>query len=344
MRSKAKAGIFGIMTAACLLSISGCSGDNSAARSNIALNQTGSSSDGSSVSENDYSDSGAPTTPPVRNGAPTIFIGPDGEPVCDGDVTKLIHYNYNEENFSKTPAEVTAEDEGTLIICEGFQYFKEPAGKAYNSYDNPELFEGSEFKGEMPENNSPWKRVDVGGEICGLKLKYAVSQFMIGYGAENDFKERGTYYNCTDPDAYQYSGNNCLAEFEGSLTLTGFLSSSPRSYYFPDGGFMDFIPIEDKLPVVCYDEFKTKPNPYFARGTNALCSVGENSIMINIKKDSDVKNQQEIEFADEKPGIGDTVLARVTISNITYGYGYYHADFSDVEILSDVLAHEDDSI
>lgn len=76
----------------------------------------------------------------------------------------------------------------------------------------------------------------------------------------------------------------------------------------------------------------------------ALCSVIESTIAVNIKKDSDIKNEQIIEFADEKPGIGDTVLARVTISNIAYSYGYYTANFSDVEILSDVLAHEDDSI
>lgn len=353
MRSRVTVGVFSIMIAVFSLSIGGCSGNNAESTVELYKNNIGqlsNNSDSSAISENSESSSDNSHsdivlgTPPLPGGEPTIFIGPDGEPVYDADITKII--NYYKTDFSKKAAEITDEDEGTLIICEGFQYFKEPAGTAYNSYEEPEMFDGFEFKGEMPENNNAWKRVNVGDEICGLKLKNAVSQFMIEHGDENDFEERGTYYNCEEPEVYQYSENGKLVEFEGSITLTGFLSSSARSYYFPDGGFMDFCPVEDKLPIMCYDEFKTKPNTYTVMGgSGAACAVGESNISINIKNpQGNVKNQQEIEFADDKPGIGDTVFARVTISNITYAYGCYSADFSNVEILSDVLAHEDDSI
>lgn len=313
-------------------------GDSSTAESSESASDN--SEESTKSSSSDESTVSALSVPSSES---TIFIGPDGEPVYDSDVVKII--NYYDTDFSKKAAEITDEDEGTYIICEGFQYFKEPAGTAYNSYEDPEMFDGFEFKGEMPENNNAWKRVNVGDEICGLRLKNAVSQFVIEYGDENDFEERGTYYNSEHPDVYQYAENGKLVEFEGSITLTGFLSSSARSYYFPDGGFMDFCPVEDKLPIMCYDEFKTKPDTYSVMGgSEAACAVGETGIMINIKQQSDVKNQQEIEFVDGKPGIGDTVFARVTISNITYAYGYYSADFSNVEILSDVLAHEDDEI
>lgn len=356
MRSRITVGIFGIMTAVCSLAMGGCSGNGTEESGNITQSNIGqiiNNSSNSSTTENSEASSGdnssgdsASGTPESAqsSGTPTIFIGPDGEPVYDADVAKII--NYYETDFSKKAAEITAEDEGTEIICDGFQYFKEPAGTVYNSYDDPEMFDGFEFRGEMPENNNAWKRVNVGDEICGLKLKNAVSQFIIGYGDENDFEKRGTYYNCKQPTVYQYAENGKLAEFEGSITLTGFLSSSARSFYFPDGGFMGFCPVEDKLPVMCYDEFKTEPNTYsvMVGSSDTVCAVSESGISINIKKQSDVKSQQEIEFVDEMPGIGDTVLARVTISNITYAYGYYSADFSNVEILSDVLAHEDDSI
>lgn len=363
MRSRITISVFSIMIAVLSLSIGGCSGNDTessekSTQSNIGQiinnsnnsttsedSATGMENSGTGSEDNSSGDSAQGTPESAQpSGTPTIFIGPDGEPVYEADVKKII--NYYETDFNKTAAEITDEDEGAQIICEGFQYFKEPAGTAYNSYENPEMFDGFEFKDEIPENNNAWKRVNVGDEICGLKLKYAVSQFIIGYGDENDFEERGTYYNCKQPDVYQYAENGKLVEFEGSLTLTGFLSSSARSYYFPDGGFMGFCPVEDKLPVMCYDDFKTEPNTYSVMsGSDATCVVGESLIMINIKKpQGDVKNQQEIEFVDEKPGIGDTVLARVTISNITYAYGGYSADFSDVEILSDVLAHEDDSI
>ncbi|MBD5128389.1 MAG: hypothetical protein HDT43_00465 [Ruminococcaceae bacterium] len=343
MKSRITVGVFSVMIAVCSLSIGGCSGNNAETGKDITasnIKQPIYNSDSSSTLENDLSVNSAPTVP---SGQPTVFIGADGEPVYDTDVMKIT--NYYVENFSKTAAEITNEDEGTEIICEGFQYFKEPVNTVYNSYDNPEMFDGYEFNGEMPVNNNPWKRVNVGDEICGLKLKYAVSLFYIGYGDDNDFEERGTYCQFKDPHAYEYAENSALVEFEGTLTLTGFLSSSPRSYYFPDGGYMDFCPIENKLPVMCYDEFLTEPNTCSVMGNSgAACAVGESYIIININKESNVKNQQNIEFVDGMPGIGDTVLARVTLSNITYGYGYYSADFSNVEILSGVLAHEDDEI
>lgn len=371
MRSRIIVGVFSVITAFCSLSIGGCSDNKSESTVELYKDvQSGNNSDSSVIlkniennSDSSHSESGSDSsaksedksssdnsrsdivseTPNTPDDEPTIFTGPNGEPVYDSDVTEIINY-YNKD-LNKKAGEITADDEGTYVVCSGFQYFKEPGEKAYNSYENPEMFDGFEFKGEMPENNNSWKRVNVGDEICGLKLKSAVSQFVIGYKEENDFEERGTYYNCDEITVYQYAENGNLVEFEGSITLTGFLSSSPRSYYFPNGGFMDFCPIENNLPVMCYNEFKTEPNTYELAGDNAAaCAVGESSIIINIKKDSDIKNEQMIEFADEKPGIGDTVLARVTISNITYSYGHYSADFSDVEILSDVLAHEDDSI
>lgn len=338
MKPRITVGIFSMAIAVLSLSIGGCSENNSESGESITQSNISGIINGS----------GDFTTLESSGNASEISSessssDEDGKPVYDSDVVKII--NYYDTDFSKKAAEITDKDEGTYIICEGFQYFKEPAGTAYNSYEDPEMFDGYEFKGEMPENNNAWKRVNVGDEICGLKLKSAVSQFIIGYGDENDFEERGTYYNSEQPDVYQYAENGKLVEFEGSITLTGFLSSSARNYYFPDGGFMDFCPVEDKLPIMCYDEFKTKPNTYSVMGgSEAACAVGENCIMINIKQQSDVKNQQEIEFVDDKPGIGDTVFARVTISNITYAYGYYSADFSNVEILSGVLAHEDDEI
>lgn len=66
---------------------------------------------------------------------PTIFIGPDGSPIYDSEVTKI-------DGSDKKAAELTANDEGITVFCEGFQYFKEPEGVAYNSYENPEMFEG----------------------------------------------------------------------------------------------------------------------------------------------------------------------------------------------------------
>ncbi len=355
MRSRITVSILSLSVAVLSLALGGCTGGNINKESNFSSGvskptvDSNSSSGGSAPldepSDNSAADS-TPSAPAVPSGDPTIFIGPDGNPIYDSEITKLISYK---DDFNKKAAEITADDEYVTILCEGFQYFKEPGGVTYNSLDNPEKFDGLEFKGEMPENKNPWKRVNVGDEICGLKLKYAVSQFVMENKEANDFEKRGTYYNCEQPAAYQFAKEKDkeLVEFEGSITLTGLLSSDAPNYYHPDGGYMSFIPVEDKLPVMCYDKFITEPNTYrsVSHGTGGLGSICENIISIRIKEpQGEIKNQQKIEFADEELGIGDTVLARVTLSNITYGYGYYVADFSDVEILSDVLAHEGDQI
>ncbi|GEM_PF-6136349 len=351
MKSRITVSIFSAMIVVLSLATGGCSGDNSEStaditRSNIeqSFNSTDSSyaaESSESSSESSDENSSAESEPADPRGEPTIFIGPDDEPIYDTEVTKIINYI---SETDKKPSEITAEDEYITVFCEGFQYFKEPGNTAYNSYENPEMFDGFEFKGEMPENKNAWKSVNVGDEICGLKLKYAVSAFVMGNRTENDFDKRGTYYDIEDPYLYQYDGDKKPVEFEGSITLTGFLSSSPRSFYFPDGGFMTFCPTENKLPVMCYNNFKTEPNTYSVIGENdATCTVGESLINIRIREDSD-NNQQKIEFVDGCPDIGDTVLVRATLSNITYSYGYYLADFSDIEILSDVLAHEDDQL
>ncbi len=349
MKSKIAVLILSLSVAVLSLMLGGCSGNGSESNSSSGLSQPTEDSNNSSGGSDPLDESPVNSDPDsmlsapvVPSGNPTIFIGPDGNPIYDSEITKLISYK---QDFNKKAAEITADDEYVTILCEGFQYFKEPGGVTYNSFDNPEMFDGLEFKGEMPENKNPWKRVNVGDEICGLKLKYAVSQFVMENKAENDFEKRGTYYNCEQPEVYQFSKNKKLVEFEGSITLTGFLSSSARNIYFPDGGYMNFTPVEDKLPVMCHDEFITEPNTYKSVSNGVGGSICENFISINIKKpQGEIKNQQEIEFADEELGIGDTVLARVTLSNITYAYGYYSADFSNVEILSDVLAHEEDTI
>lgn len=349
MKSRIAVSILSLSVAVLSLTLGGCSGGGTGSNFSSGMSQSTEDSSHSSVESVSHYNStvdSTPSAPVVPSGNPTIFIGPDGNPIYDSEITKLISYL---PDFNKKAAEITADDEYVTLLCEGFQYFKEPGGVTYNSYDDPEMFDGLEFKGEMPENKNPWKRVNVGDEICGLKLKYAVSQFAMENKEEKDFEKRGTYYNCASPEVYQFSGEKDKepVEFEGSITLTGFLSSSGRNYYFPDGGFMTFIPTENKLPAMCYDEFKTEPDTYRLEsvGGSGLCAICESSISINIKKpQGEIKNQQEITFSGKELGIGDTVLARVTMSNITYWHGYYSADFSNVEILSEVLAHEEDRI
>lgn len=330
MRSKITVGVFSIMIAACSLSVGGCSGSAESTtelyRNNIG--QPSNNSNSYAISENSQTDI-ALGDPPLPNGEPTIFIGPDENPIYDTDVTRIT---CDDPNFSKEAAEITAEDESVTIFCEGFQYFKEPAGKAYCTYENPEMFDGAEFKNVLPKNRNTWKRINVGDEICGLTLKSATSIFN-NYSKEN-FDLYQTYYTCNAPDF------NLFAEFDGSVTLTGYLNSSCRSSYEPDGGELRLTPTENKLPIMPAGMmYKIEPETYVVAksyGGGEMYAVNEINLIA-------IDNPWGIDLGCI--GIGDTAYVRLTISNIKYLVaGTVTADLVNIEVLSDVLAHEDDSI
>jgi len=342
MRSRVTISVFSIMIAVCSLTIGGCSGNDSESGENITKSNINniiydlggsstveSSESASENSESSSSGNSAANAPNVPSGEPTIFIGSDEMPIYDTEVTKITS---NDSDFNKKASEITAEDEGLTIFCEGFQYFKEPRGEAYSSFNNPEMFNGAEFKNELPENKNAWKRINVGDEICGLTLKSATSTFN-NYNKDN-FDKYQTYYTCDVPDFSQF------AEFDGSITLTGYLNSSNRNSYEPDGGELRLTPTENKLPIMPASMmYKIEPETYMVAksyGGGELYTVNEINLI-------GLDNPSELDLGCI--GIGDTAYVRVTISNIKYLVAQtVTADLVDIEVLSDVLAHEDDLI
>lgn len=342
MRSKVTVGVISIMIAVCSLTIGGCSGNDSESGENITKSNINniiydlggsstveSSESASENSESSSSGNSAANAPNVPSGEPTIFIGPDEMPIYDTEVTKNTS---NDSGFNKKASEIAAEVECLTIFCEGFQYFKEPRGEAYSSFNNPEMFNGAEFKNELPENKNAWKRINVGDEICGLTLKSATSTFN-NYNKDN-FDKYQTYYTCDVPDFSQF------AEFDGSITLTGYLNSSNRNSYEPDGGELRLTPTENKLPIMPASMmYKIEPETYMVAksyGGGELYTVNEINLI-------GLDNPSELDL--DCIGIGDTAYVRVTISNIKYLVAQtVTADLVDIEVLSDVLAHEDDLI
>ena len=316
-----------------VLSLGGCSENGSQSVVDTPHNSATSTSDDgnnnystSEITANSTtdSDSDSDSASAEPTGTPTIFIGPDGIPIYDSEVTKI-------DGSDKKAAELTAEDEGVTIFCEGFQYFKEPEGVAYSSYEDPEMFDGWVFKGETPTSKNAWKRVNIGDEICGLTLKSATSTFL-NYN-ESSFDYYQTYYTQGVADF------NLFAEFDGSVTLTGYLNSSNRNSYEPDGGELRFTPTEDKLPIMCTDMFKIEPETY-----SLAMSYGAGEMFVfNEINEIGIDNPSGLDLGCI--GIGDTAFVRLTLSDIKYGInGYVDATLVDIEVLSDVLAHAEDTI
>lgn len=261
----------------------------------------------------------------ITSNEPTFITGLDGQSVRTTDITKILDITDSPVTIDK----LTPDSNDMKVFCDGFQYFKEPILIAYNSYENPEMFENGQYTGETPENNNEYKRVNIGDEICGLKLTKATTEFLIN---QYNNERTGSYYYCAEI-------NEPLAEFEGSVTIKGFLCASPKTYYDNEGGQLIFTPCEDILPLggTTWDEIignmqnerKHYSNHTVYDDTNELVSFNE---MWNIALGG-------LTYKDIDMNTGDVILVNATINNIKYYYGGVGADLEKVEVLSDILLH-----
>lgn len=301
-----------------VLLLTGCANGEQSAES---LSKTSSSITASSSDISKESSSESTTSSVIPKGEPTVFTGPDGEPIYTSEITAI-------DGTDKTAANLTKTDYGTSVICDGFQYFTEPSGISYNNYQNSEMFDDILFKGEIPVNKNSCKRLNVGDKICGLTLVSAASEFKI-----DDYANTPEPYYCDGLD-FAYEGRE-VAEFDGTITIEGFLGVGARSSYDPDGGLLGFSPTESKLPVLgAAPEFYERTNLV----TSSLCVF------------SDMTSVQCGYFDDLKCdsaglGIGDVALVRVTLSNIKYSNSQsVNAVIENIELLSDVIYHAKDTI
>lgn len=113
---------------------------------------------------------------------------------------------------------------------EGFTYLAKSTGICLNSRDNSDIFNEDELTFEGAPQNAPseYKRYNIGDMICGLTLTDAGTGF---------------YYGGVD---------NCWAELEGSVTMTGYVTIAPEDDYGIDEGDIFFVPCPDNalLPVI----------------------------------------------------------------------------------------------
>ncbi len=304
-----------LLTAVLLVSLTGCkpkeeSPDTpNSSGSSSAIND---SSDNSGNSGSSTAPESAPE-PPKPAGEPTIFTAPDGIPIYTSEITKSF-------DGHRRPISVNdlTLDKNSEIFCDGFQFFKEPLGVTYDTYHHPEMFDDLDFLGEEPVNLNPVKRLYVGEEICGLKLTKAITHFTDQGGS---VEYNNTITNWSEP----------IAEFEGTVTLEGFLFITQPNNYEPDGGRLEFTPIEDKLPILRFDQ-----NP-------GMWAIGDGGLNVLSDFGGMALKQEKYSYTDiEGMGLGDLALAKVTISNFSYtNGGGCRATLENVEVTSDVIRHVD---
>lgn len=288
------------------------------------------SSDNESAPQSSKENSPADSAPSEPVGESTFLIGLDGKAILTNEITRL-------ENTDKTAETLTEDDLWAEAYCEGFAYVKEPTGVAFNSYKNPELFDGYFYLGDEVENTNEWKRVYVGDEICGLKVKSAYTHFEIP-----DFSDRSEDEMLPLSERYLSLQNTGGCELEGTIELEGFLQVFPNSAMYPDTSeLVEFLPCESKLPITPSwqgpeDRFTT--------------SVKEQALLDHFGDPGIFGELDSIQFGTlskmtcdmDGIGHGDIAYVRVTLGNIKCMCGGISATLENVERISDILIHDED--
>lgn len=337
MKSRITVSIFSMAIAVLSLSIGGCSGNNSESSDEITqsnISETINDLSNSTTSESSESASGnsekssssgenSESAPSDSQGDAAFLIGLDGKPILASEITKL-------KNTDKTAETLTKDDLWAEVCCDGFTYLKEPSGIAFNSYRNPEMFDNGEYLGDSAENTNEWKRVYVGDEICGLKVKSASVNFTV-----NDYEDTWKF-----PERYLDFG---ICELEGSIEIEGFLQVLPSSAMYPESSeLVEFMPCESKLPI-------TPCQPDSEKG---FITPIKEQMLFEHYGDPGIFGELDVmgfgylsNMTCDMDGIGrgDIAYVRVTLGNIKCAGGGISATLESVERISDILIHDDDS-
>ena len=314
-----------------LLSLAGCSGEQSAAQ-NSSPTYSGSStnnvpltgkSESSTLKPKD--DSSEDTASNIPNGEPTFLIGLDGKAILTSEITHL-------ENTDKTAETLTEDDLWADVYCDGFAYYKESCGVGYDNYNNPELFDGYDFLGEEPENKNEWKRINVGDEIYGLKVKSATAHFCVDDGENYTFPER------------HFRDNDNGIELEGTIEVEGFLQVNNRSVQYPENNeLMWFYPSSINLSLTPSDSFVDKEKGFRTMfAVRSLFNHGSEFLYAGEFDYISLGYYSDVDCDMDGIGVGDIAYVRVTLGNIRCVGSGAEASLENVELLSDILAHDKD--
>ena len=311
-----------LLTAALLLG--GCSKQTETSLTDSDRSTSSEISDSNSSSENPDNSESSDSVPEKKkpDGEPTILIGLNGEAVYTSEITEISDgLSFND---------LTPDNLMVKAVCDGFVYLKESTGISYNTYENPELFDDYLYIGDTPVNTNEWKRVNVGDTICGLTLKSAKTGFRIS--DQFDFPEK--YFDPT----------NQYCEFEGEITLTGFLYITPRNLYEPDGGTMSISFVDAALPMMAVylrDDLSGYDRAFLK------CTEGDGSLWGYTEYWSIGLDETMQKTSVYLGGLraGDIAKVKATLSRMKIDSGgYASAHLEDIELLSDVIIHVDDLV
>ncbi len=247
--------LYAVLTVCLILTLTGCSSGNSDSdndSSTISVNSEGvessvvSSSGKSTVSSGgnpSVSSSGSSNDTSISEPASSLefLVG------LAGDVIPA-------ENFITDMTGITRKN-FTSCMVKG-TYVAMPNGIFRTSLDNPDVFdkENNRFTDIPEEKKKDFILVEDGDEICGLKVKKAVSQFTVD-GAMKPYQlPDETWKTGAELGFPEIYFNHGELELEGSVEMTGYISIVAENVYGVNVGDILFIPTDCKpaLPILYY--------------------------------------------------------------------------------------------
>lgn len=257
---------------------------------------------------------------------PFPLFGADNVQITFGDVTEMLDKEGNA--LTRETLEDTKWEE---ITCGGFAYLAEPT-ISLNSADDAELYDPETmlFSGAPDYTDTEYKRYKVGDKFGELTVTSAETVF-----SRIDYEEKDGVLTTEQikADGMSFAGmlRKCSAEFDGTVTMTGYMRVCVSEYGVEEGEVL-FVPDKDSLvlPVINFhvdrdtDTFNTAvwqwPVKDFAYATEyPTIRLG------NINKGVDISGI---------PADGTSTKVSVTVTNISMFCDTHMSSFIDGEIVS----------
>lgn len=269
-----------------------------------------------------------PPAPPGENAVelPFPLFGADNVQITFDDVTAMTGSDGN------VLAPETLEDVNWFEIeCAGFAFLAEPT-IVLNSVDDADTYDPETllFGGAPQYTDTEYKRYRVGDKFGGLTVKSASTLFSrIGY----EDKSGVMTTEQIKAEGMSFAGmlRRCDAEFEGTVTMTGYMRVCVSEYGVEEGEVL-FVPDKDSLalPVMNFhvdhdtDTVNTAVWQWQVNGF-AYASEYPTIRLGNINKGVDISGI---------PADGTSTKVSVTVTNISMFCDMHMSSFIDGEIVS----------
>lgn len=180
-----------------------------------------------------------------------FLYGPAGDELAPTDIKTVI----TKDGSECLPEDLT-EGNFSAVLCEGFTYVAPPSKVSRNNIDNADVFDADDYMFTDTDGSAlkNFVRLNVGDTICGLTLTKGETNFARGFEDMDYVLSDGTVkkgYELGFPEIYFVYAT---AEFEGEITMNGYICRVAEDEYGVQAGEILFVPDDGEadFPVMSF--------------------------------------------------------------------------------------------